>query len=298
MKRLLNMSRTLGLAVMAALVGSVFTSCDKDSDAEGRPYYTKFVDINVIHCERVGGVLMIDYTVANKLDSRIEVELFSPSVSDNGGGSYTDAMGVVSIAFGDNEYYHSATAHINAKDTIVGHAKVKEFDPNDKSSSVKLKLSVGITGETLADKPFEQGKIPVIDRRVKEQGVQTNDTCLVYRVTSCTAVDNDVELNFSIVNETGMTLTDFGMGYAYGGGAECYDRQGNNYESSIRFDGGEWYHLAATDRFAAGSMVSGTILVKDVRPSTTEISVNIGVSAKNYIFADDHVRFLAIPIAK
>jgi len=299
MKQLLKMSRTLCLAAMTAVVGSIFTSCEKDEDSEGRPYYTKFVNIEVTRCERVGGVLMIDYAVANKLDNQIEVELYGPQVTDNAGGSYTDAMGIVSVAFGNQEYYQRTQARIAPKDTIVGHAKVKDFDPNGKSTNVKLQLRVGVTGETLADKPFEQGKVYFIDRRVKEHGVQTNDTCMVYQVASC-AMDSDgnVEMKFTVTNETGMSLSEFGMGYGYGGEAECYDREGTHYESSIRFGDGDWYHLAAVDRFTAGSTISGTILIKDVRNSVSELSVNIGVSAKNYIFADNTVRFITIPVSR
>ena len=283
------------LSVCLAAMGLclVRTSCSKDKDEEGRPYYTKYVDINIIRCERVSGALMIDFTVTNKQDEAIGLELYYPSVTDNTGTGYSENF---SLAIADQNYYHSAETRLAGKGSTIGHIKIKNFDPNDKATSVNLKLSVGIADVELADKPFEKNKIAVVDNRVKEHGVQTNDTKLAYTVISCVRNGDDVDLHFSVTNNTGENLTEFGMGYSHGGEPKASDNLNNNYACSICFDNDDWYHLAETDRLAAGSSIKGTIRIKEVKNSATEITVLIGASAKNYICEDDLVRFLTIPI--
>lgn len=290
-KFMMKSVQTLCLAAMA--LSLVLTSCKKEEDDKGRPYYTKFVDINVTRCERVSGVLMVDFTVTNKTDDILKLVLNSPSASDNTGTNYYETT---TLAFEGNSYYHRSEASLTGKGTLVGHVKVRDFDPADRASSVNLEMNVGITGVELADKPFEQSRIAIIDNRVKAHGVQTNDTKLAYQVISCVRNGNDVDLQFSVTNNTGQNLTDFGMGYAYGGEAKVNDNLGNSYDSSIRFAEGEWYHFAATNSFAPGSSIQGTIRMKEVKATATEITVLIGASAKNYICEDDYVRFLTIPI--
>jgi len=286
------------LMAMAAFVGSVFTSCEKDKDEEGRPYYSKYLDINVYHCERIGSVLAVDYTVANKSDGIQTIEFFTPVASDNVGGTYTEELGGVTMAFGNSEFWQKNETRIASKDTIVGHMKVRNFNPQENATTASVKISIGISGIDLADKPFEQNRIAIIDKRVKEHGVQTNDTLLAWKVISCAFNENDVDLHFTVTNNTGQRLSNFGMGYMKGGEAVCQDNLGLSYESSICFEGGEWYHNAEVSSLAKGGTVNGTIRVKDVRENASELTVIIGATATNYIVADEQVRFLTIPIEK
>lgn len=289
--KLMKSVQSLCLAAMALCL--LMTSCKKDEDEEGRPYYTKFVDISIMRCERVSGALMIDFTVTNKQDNNLRLELYGISLSDNAGTAYSDNF---SLAIADNDYYHRAETTLTGKGSIIGHVRIKDFDPFNKATSVSLTMRVGIADVELADKPFEQSWISVVDNRVKAHGVQSNDTKLAYQVISCVRNGEDVDLHFSVTNNTGGNLIDFGMGYGYGGETKANDDRGYSYDSSICFDDGDWYHLASRSTFAAGASIQGTIRVKRVDNKATEMTVLIGASASNYICEDNTVRFLTIPI--
>ena len=297
-RQMLRTAQAFCLMVMVVFAGSLFTSCDKDKDDEGRPYYTKYLDINVYHCERIGSVLAVDYTVANKSDGMLAVEFFGPVATDNAGGTYTEELSGVTVSFGNSEFWQKNETRIAGKGTILGHLKVRDFNPRENATTASVKISVGISGIELADKPFEQNKIAIVDKRVKEHGVQTNDTLLAWRVTSCAFNGNDVDLKFAMTNNTGQRLSNFGMGYMSGGEAVCQDNLNTSYDSSICFEGGEWYHWAEVSSLANGGTVNGTIRVRDVRDNASELTVIIGATASNYIVADEQVRFLTIPIEK
>ncbi len=288
------MRMSQAMCLMAMALCFTLTSCEEsEQDEEGVPYYNKFVDINITRCERVSNVLMIDFTVTNKQKNDLTVELYPLDVTDNAGTNY----GYVSVAFAENNFYDNAEARINGKNTITGHLKVKEFDPNDKAKNVNIQMGVGILNERLADKKFEKTKVAFVDNRVKSHGIQTNDTKLGYKVVSCVRGDKNVLLKFSVTNNTGMILEDFGFGYNYGIEAKCYDNQGNDYNSRIICGNGPyWNDNAAVDRFAANSSAEFTIRVENVRQNATEMSVDIGASADNYICESSLVRILSIPI--
>ena len=292
---MLRTAQAMCLVMMALCLQS--GSCEKDEDEEGNPYYTQYVDINVTRCERVGSVLMIDFTVTNKDKNALDVILAYVSASDNAGGYYTDASGVVSIAFADNGYYWRADCNISSKSSVTGHMKIRNFNPDNKATNVTMKMPVEIGGRKLADKAFEK-KIDITDNRVMEHGVQTNDTKLAWKATANWINDSDVDLHFTVTNNTGQRLENFGMGYAYGGEAQCQDNLGNKYGSSICFDDNNWYHLAQTDNFSAGSSINGTIRIKDVKSGATEMTVNVGATAGNYIVEDETLRFITIPIGQ
>lgn len=284
------------LAMMAVCVS--LTSCEKDSDDEGRPYYSKFIDINITRCERVGGVLMVDFTVKNKTDEGLRLTLNDQEVTDNVGTTYVSMWtdNIAHIALGSSEFSSKSNATVVANGEITGQIKVYDFDETNKATSIAVKIGVLIDGKDLADKKYEQGKIAVTDNRVMQHGIQTNDTHLAYQMTSCTVEGNNAYLNFTVTNNTGMSLTDFGMGYAYGGEARVYDNQGNGYDSSIRFGNDDWYHFAAINRFNSGASLQGTLRVENIKATASELTVYIGASAKNYICEDGTVRFLTIPI--
>lgn len=295
------------IATLAMTLCFTLTSCkEKDEDAEGRPYYTKFVDINIIRCERVGGVLMIDFKLANKQDRTLNGYLFDQTVVDNSGKEYDSVTqgsgwwGHTAIAFAENDYFEYADFRIAAKDTIEGHLKVYEYDPNDKTNKVSVKIGVKINDEELADKRYESGNIAVVDNRIKTGGIQTNDTKMAYQVTSCAFNEDFLEIHFTITNNTGRRIG-FGMGDSVDP-YEAYDNLGNNYRRdawnpAFKLADNDWMNAPSTTIAADGS-VDCILRIPDVRENATDISATIYVGSEYYIFEDDVLRLLSIPIEK
>ena len=295
--------------LLAMVFCFTLTSCEKDEDEEGRPYYSRFVDINITRCERVGGVLVIDFELTNKKDVTLSGTLTGQNVIDNTGNKYPTLVwgsgsgGRTAVAIADGLFYDKATFHIVGKGTIVGHLKVYGYDPNDKSSSVSVEMRVGIDNENLADKLFEASKIGVTDNRVKKHGVQTNDTRLAYQVTSCTFKDGVVDVQFTVTNNFGDLLKGLELSRrSDAGGYVAYDDLGNNYigRRGTRFlcqEGADWGDIIHVN-LSAGTTIKVTARVTDVKSNANELSLSFLASTENYVCEDEVVRFLSIPIEK
>lgn len=292
------MKKTLFFFLATMAVGMGLTSCEKDKDKE--PTYADYVDINITRCERVGSVLMMDFTVKNKKDETLSLTLNGQEVTDNTGTTYVSMWSdhIAHISIGSNVFSDKSNANLTPSGEITGQIKVLDFDSSNKSTNVRLVLAVAIDGKKLSDKKFEQNNIAIVDNRVMANGVQTNDTHLAYQVTSCTVEDGNAYLNFTVTNNTGVALGQFGMGYMHGGEAQVYDNLSNSYSSSIRFGDDDWYHFGEISRFAAGASLLGTIRVDNIQDAATNLNVYIGASANNYTFEDGTVRFLTIPIQR
>lgn len=280
--------------LMAMTLCLTLTSCDELTEDETS--FDSYIDINITRCERVGGVLMFDFTVTNKKSNGLDVELSGLKVVDNTGASYSGNTATISL--GNQEYWFYSSGVISSKGSIKGHAKIPDFDPANRSENVTISMDVSIEGIPLENATFTKKKIAFVDNRVMDHGVQTNDTNLSYHVTSCQFNGNNVYMEFTVTNNTGLILTDFGMGYAYGGEAKVFDNNNVSYDSSVKFGDDDWYHFASVDRFAAGGTTHGTLWVKNVRSGATELNVYIGVGAENYVFEDQIVRFLNIPMTE
>lgn len=294
--RKINLKNCWGICLAAMVLCMSLTSCNKNDDKDS-PKLTDYVEVTITACERVGSVLMIDYKVKNKISTNIEVYTNAVKVVDNNGSDYNAELNI-----NDGAYNNWTETTIISGNEVVCHAKVYDFDPTNRATSINFSIGMDVNN-TISGTMWCNG-VEVTDNRVLTYGIQTNDRKLSYRGKSCKMVwneeerRNDVFLEYTITNYTGMSLEDFGMGYAYGGEAKVYDGNSNSYDSSIRFGNDDWYHFGAVDRLAAGSTVQATIWIKDVKSSATELNIYIGASAKNYVCEDNTVRFLTIPIEK
>lgn len=290
------MKNVLSLCLAAIALSMVLASCEKDEDK--LPSYADFVDINITRCERVGSVLMIDYTVKNKKDETLNLTLNGQEVTDNTGTTYVSMWSdhIAHISIGNNAFSDKSNATITPNGEVAGQIKVYDFDVSNLSTNARLVIAVAIEGKNLSDQKYERNGITILDNRVLANGVQTNDTRMVYQVTSCTVEGGDAYLNFNITNNTGISLREFGMGYMHGGEATAYDDLNNSYNCSIRFGNNDWYHYGETDLFLSGSTLQASFRVANLRESANKLTVIIGASATNYVFEDGSVRFLTIPI--
>lgn len=267
-----------------------------------KPSYADYVDIVINHCERVGSVLMIEYSVTNKKNETIEVELQYPKVTDNNGTTYGPVM-----AFGENEYTVSdvwaISAKLSGRASVKGHAKVKNFDPSNTAANVSFEVPVYIKNVDLDNnnRQYRKTNINVIDNRIMAHGIQTNDLNLQWTMNKCyRGANGTLYVNFTVKNNTNSVLSDFEfIKYPYD---EAYDNLGNKYEhfgfrwgteGSYNFNGISFLNSTS---ISAGSSAIGTFCIENFSASATEISGSFCVGVSNYIMNDDKVRFMTIPI--
>lgn len=304
-KTMLWFTKAACLAMMAVCLQSA--SCESEEDVDtGLPHYNKFVDLSITSCERVGNVLMMDFTLKNKQNYDLTVRLRKQVATDDTGKEYpTGAAGVMaypvtSIAIVGNKYEESATVRLASKDQVEGHLKVVAFSPDNTAKRVSVVIKVEIDNEKLSDKLFEQKDIRVVDNRLLSGGIQSNDFKLDYKVTSCKVEDGDLYVKFDIKNNTGVRLT----GYSIGGGNSSItstDNRGNKYiNCGIKFSEEErWAMFSnATSDLAPGATINCTLRLGKINTNASDVSSRLEVSSDNYIFNDRWVYLLSVPIEK
>ena len=305
MKRfMLRLAQVTCLAMMAVCLQSA--QCESEEDEEGLPHYTKFVDISITSCERVGNVLMMDFTAKNKQNYDLTVNLSRQTVTDDTGKKY-EARGAgimvypgTSIAIADNKYEESTSVKLTSKGQVEGHLKVVAFSPNNTAKRVDVVMKVGIDNEKLSDKRFEQTNIRVVDNRLLSGGIQTNDFNLDYKVTSCKVQDGDLYVTFDVKNNTGVRLQDFSIGSGTASSFESNDNLGNTYGGRVKMKEDErWpmFNYVSSD-LAPGGTITCIFRVEKIKPNASDISTKLEVSSDNYIFNDRWVYFLSVPIEK
>ena len=293
------------LAVMALCM--TLTSCDKNDD-DKLPSWADYVEFNITRCERVGGVLMVDFTVTNKKDNSLRVELDEQSVTDDKGKTYStlvwgsDDYQTTAIAMNDDRFYGDVSFNLTGKGSAKGHLKVYDFNPANNATSASVKMDVAIEDVNLGNRTFTHSGITITDNRVKEHGIQTNDSKLAYQVTSCTYSEGNVDVTFTLTNNTGATLKGLYFNEESDrGGYTGYDDLGNSYEVSrgtrfLSLNGGEWVSVIETNVPAGGS-ISVTARVTDVKSNATELTLSFLTGAEYYVCEDNTLRFISIPIA-
>lgn len=292
----------LAILVCGLTVSLSLTSCDNDVLNEifddGVESWDDYVSIKITRCERVGHNLIIDYEMKNKKDREVRVSVENP-VNRSTSGAIVDNLGngyYADFSFASERYYRYSHVNISAKNTVVGHLKIENFDDSNKAQKVNCKMTIGINGVEidLEHRLFSQDGIKITDKRILKDGVQTNDNNLVYTIQSCRFNDNgNVILNFSVKNNTGYDLNNYTL---YGN--KVYDDLGNSYNAylSISESGNylDYQHWSISD----GASINVSCGVKNVNKNAKNITVWLYNSIGNYIPTDDVVRFITIPIQK
>lgn len=297
-KMMMRAAQAVFLMTMAMLT---LSSCS-DKEDEKLPDYTKFVNIDITRCERVGSVLMIDFTVTSVQESSQGVKLSYPTVTDNNGKEYERVVGGIwndrtAIAMADNRFDSEVFFTLEGKGTAKGHLKVFDFDSGDQATQVNAKIKVSIDNQQLADKPYRSTQVDVVDNRVKEHGVQTNDTKMAYTVTRCVLADGNVDVYFTITNNTGSSLRNLFLGSK---DKPVYDNLGNRYNTlnayNICIEGDDdWSRFVEID-LNAGASIKGIFRQENIKGNPQELTFQLKVTAENYTFEDEIAQFLSIPI--
>ncbi|MBR2203311.1 MAG: hypothetical protein IJ914_03800 [Prevotella sp.] len=306
--RKINLKNYWGICLAAVALCMSFTSCNKNDD-DKLPSWADFVEFNITRCERVGGVLMVDFTITNKKDNTLQVDLDEQTVTDNVGKTYRTLVWgssdyeTTAIAMNNDKFFGNTSFTLVGKGSAKGHLKVYDFNPTNSASSVSVRMDVGIENVTLGNSTYGMSNIKLTDNRVKEHGVQTNDSKLAYQVTSCTYDEGNVDVTFTLTNNTGATLRDLYFNEESDrAGYKAYDDLGNNYTAQrgtrfLSLNGEEWVSVIETN-IPAGGSISVTARVTDVRSNANEISLSFLIGSEYYVFEDNTLRFLSIPIEK
>ncbi len=302
----------LAILVCGLTVSLSLTSCDNDVLNEifddGVESWDDYVSIKITRCERVGHNLIIDYEMKNKKDREIGVSVYNPgagygnglcyeAIVDNLGNKYFAGF---SFASEDYAFYYVSGTHsyvnISAKNTVIGHIKIRNFDDSNKAQKVNWKMDIGIDGVNLDSEHrlFSQDGIKITDKRILKDGVQTNDNNLVYTIQSCRFNDNgNVILNFSVKNNTGYDLNNYELKIN-----KVYDDMGNSYNALLSNSENSDYYSYQDWSISDGATINVSCAVRNVNKNAKNITVWLHNGIGNYIPTDDVVRFITIPIQK
>lgn len=291
----------LAILVCGLTVSLSLTSCDNDVLNEifddGVESWDDYVSIKITRCERVGHNLIIDYEMKNKKDREVRVSVENPvgsssrAIVDNLGNGY-----YARFSFASERYERYSYVNISAKNTVVGHLKIENFDESNKAQKVNCKMTIGIDGVNLdtEHRLFSQDGIKITDKRILKDGVQTNDNNLVYTIQSCRFNDNgNVILNFSVKNNTGYDLNNYELS-----GSKVYDDFGNSYNALLSTSENSNYSHYPHWSISDGATINVSCAVRNVNKNAKNITVWLNNSIGNYIPTDDVVRFITIPIQK
>ncbi len=270
-------------------------ACDNsdDEDESADDSWSKYLNIEVLRCERVGQVLQIDFKITNKSKDTKDISINHPKVSGNDGTNY----GYVTHTFGNSLGYevdvYSSYASLAPNASAIYHIKVGRFSYPSTLKSVDVSFDFGDFGSNL----YSKKGIKVTDNRIMSNGVQTNDAKLDYQVTSCRIDSNgDLVLNFNLRNNTGMNLEKVSL--SAGMDALAQDNIGTTYNRwSYRWGISDWVDWGSTTvDIPQNGMVNSSIKVEKFSKSASTVTIYVYNEVSNYPVADYLVRFITIPV--
>jgi len=283
---------------MAALCMTfTFTACENEEDEESEPKFSDYFTMSITRCERVGSMLILDWTIKNK--SKVDAQSLTIDMgsvwchsTDDTGETYP--YGNVSVGGkGSSLDYESRTVAVLAGETIQGTIRINASTMS--ATATKFTLDVDVACKEMGvSETLEFKNIAITDNRVKSKGIQTNDTYLAYTVKSCGRDDDgNVVLCFTVKNNTGVSLQDYKVSLG-----NFTDSAGSSCTCGISMTGEDrdWHSTSITTDLAAGATQTYYIKVNYVSASATWISGSATVVSDNYTFEYNTVSFLNIPI--
>lgn len=295
--------------------GITITSCSKDDDKESGGEKEKvsnlddYVDKYCIRCERVGANLIVEVVFENITDNAINdalLKLKDGKITDNIGNVYYVDAGGATNAYLTNttdintipNYSNKWTSmNIPAKGYAVYFIKILNFDPSNKATQLSFDLTFSSSSLPADSYDITAHGFIITDNRVMENGIQTNDTALVYKVLNCERVGSVLQIDFSITNNSAIEIGNLTLN-TYD---NAIDNLGNSYyyihNLGIAIEEG-YYKSECKTRVKPGATVSGRIRVIgfDNTNKANTVSVPIRCKSDTYNLTDNVVRFITIPI--
>ena len=208
----------LGSLLLLLLTGMALHSCET-TEEDREPQLSDYIDFKVTHCERIGSVLVVDFTARNKTKNTLRDITFdgrgfvNKHSSDNLGNTYDSE---ISLAGGS--YGYSKTFSLQKDESCTGRFRISSFDPTNRATTFVLGFTGDIRSEELSNSAFRTGSIRIADNRVTENGFQTPDDGLEIEWTgsSYDPASGTARISFSLKNTTQNTIRDLRFNTHYG----------------------------------------------------------------------------------
>jgi len=297
MKKKIWKLAVLFMAVMCMTF--TFTACedlfgDDEEEEESARKFSDYFTINITRCERIGNVLIFDWTIKNK--SKVDAQNLLLNMvdtynhgTDNTGDTYY--YGEVSVGGNGSSFSGSKNVAVLAGETIEGKIRFDASSMSANATKFSLKMSVRCEGMNV-DEKLEFNNIPITDNRVLSKGIQTNDTNLSYTVNSCKR-DNDgnVILAFTVKNNTGILLQKYQVNIS-----GFTDNASSISRASISLTGDNWVDPSIRTDIAAGKSQIFYIKISGINDNAAWISGSTFITSDSYNFEYGTLSFLNIPI--
>lgn len=264
----------------------------------------KALEVRLMGCERVGGVLVIDYTIKNVSGQdmkNLDLSLEGDAVDDLNNHYNNDWYGSYYQAVGESEYTHGSRTIQLLKSGAVkdAHIKLLGFDPSDKAEYVTANVKVKSDNYTFENNVISFFTIDITDNRLKYGGIQTNDRKLKYTVTSCRVDESTLYLDYKVENLMDEQLMEFKVK------AEAMrDDADNDYSSDwygpyrCSLNGSEYTNEDIVANIPAHGSITGTLRATEFNANAKNVTATLKCSAKNHILDDETLRFIEVVIQK
>lgn len=297
MKTFKNIAARFGglLLIVCMAIGCTlsFSSCSTEEDElddDGHRAFSKAFDFSVTRVERVGSVLIMDFTIRNKSGKDIQNFNIDPGDAEDSQGQTNSH---VDVRFGNGEYSYSREVTFAKGETLSGSFRVRYFDDSNSARTVDIGFRCRADEANIDPNEYvTTGNKSITDNRVFSNGIQTNDLNLNYELVKTRQDGTDVYVTFRLTNNTGVVLRNFELS-----SAEARDQNGTTYHHTYIVAGdGTDYSWGVTTDINSGASQNYTLKISYVNIKVSKMSVNVGVTSPSYVIADDMVRILTVPV--
>lgn len=271
--------------------------CEKGDEETGygdNPL-SKYFDVRITNCERVGSRLLIEFDLTNRSGKTLSNMNISQERAyfDTGDASWNDILRVE----GSMTTSSFITVSFEKGETKKMQHILKNFDLSGSVRTVNfvLKAEPRELG-TLTDNTLSAKATVSSDTRVTSRGIQTCDKKLSFSVVSCKNINGDLALVFSMTNNTGTTLRDVKLNSAVDYNQGTTDTGISFWNTTLTAQGSD--ATAWSLDFNVGETKTLQLNKKDFDLSRTSrnVSYDMSISCSNYGFVDEAIRFITIPI--
>lgn len=256
------------------------------------------IEVILTAAERVGAVLIMDYTIKNLTDQdfnnlKIQTNNGRDGLGKTYGGHY------LSIGDGNWNYYSQTITKLRKGASIICHINVPDFDTTNKTKEFTTTQQISADNYTFTKNTIDFYTDQIVDNRVMSNGIQTPDRQLKFTVNSCKFDANGfVVLDYTIENLTSDIISDFKVEHE-----SARDDQNNALHAYTSLNGSEYQYYGTKADIPAKGSIKGSLFFKttgDATVSTTAASVTcvLKCSSSNYVLEDDYIRFISVAISK
>ena len=257
------------------------------------------LEVTLTAAERVGRVLIMDYTIKNLLDQDLNnLKIETGNGRDGLGATYSNHY--LSIGEGNYDYWSQTITKLRKGASVVCHIKVKDFDSTNKTKEFTTTQTVSAENYTFTKKAIGFYTDQIQDNRVLSGGIMTPDRQLKFTVTSCKADANGfVVLDYTIENLTSDIISNFKVART----GSSKDDQNNELNGYVSLNGSDYDYWSTTADIPAKGSIKGSIQFKTINgagvSSTAQsVTCSLECSSSNYVIEDDYIRFISVPISK